>query len=156
MEPNARNLEGLRSVLRANAVFSGISGVASMLLSHSVAAFLGIESTGKFLGWSPHQHIFLIGLSLAVFSGCLLWISSRSPISSRQVQVVFVLDVAWVLGSAAILLFEPISLTVVGRWLMAFLAAVVGVFAVLQFFSLRQVQLGRGRRCVLSTRDSLR
>jgi hypothetical protein len=136
--------------------FLGISGFALMLLSHSVAAFLGIESAGNFLGWPPHQHIFLIGLSLAVFSGWLLWISFRNPIPSRQVQVVFVLDLAWVLGSAAILLFEVISLAAAGRWLVAFLASAVGVFAVLQFLSLRQAQPGTGRGCVLSARDSLR
>ncbi len=53
-------------------------------------------------------------------------------------MAVIVLDVAWVAGSALILLFDLVPLTTAGRWTIALLAEVVALFAILQTIGLRR------------------
>ena len=151
MEQRVCTFEPLRSVLQANAAFSGISGVSAMIWARPLAALLGIE-TGEWMGWSAPQHIFSVGLSLVLFSIALLWMSFQRPIPLWQVQVVIALDVAWVLASVAIVLFQPISLTLPGSFLVFLLAMIVSGFAALQRLLSKQAHRGPFGLCAFTTK----
>lgn len=119
----------LRNALLGNALFSGLSGLISLLAAQPLAAFTGIEEPVVFI---------ILGIVLILFAVDLVWITSREIINRRLAVAVIVLDVAWVAGSVLILLFNPVPVTTAGRWLIALLAEVVAVFAVLQTIGLRR------------------
>ena len=65
----------LRWALRGNAVFSGTSGVAILMLRNSIAPHVGVPSGGDL---AP------TGVSLLLFCGWLAWMSSREEIPRRH------------------------------------------------------------------------
>lgn len=133
MSTTVRSSRLLRWALRANAGFSTLSAVVLIGFSESAAAFLGAAE--------PEQMITL-GIQLAVFAAWLVWLASRAAIPRWQVAVVIVLDAVWVASSAAMLLSPPPPLTVGGKWAIALVAEVVGLFGVLQFVGLRRLRRG--------------
>jgi hypothetical protein len=52
---------------------------------------------------------------------------------------VILAEAAWVAGSLALLLSGIAPLTVMGKWLIAILADIVGIFAVLQYIGLQRL-----------------
>lgn len=119
----------LRNALRGNALFSGFSGMVSVFAAQSLAAFTGLQEPLVFI---------VIGVVLILFALDLIWIASRESIDRRFVWAVIILDIAWVAGSAIILLLDLIPLTVAGRWTTILLAETVAVFAILQYIGLRR------------------
>ena len=119
----------LRYALRGNALFSAASGIVALVAAQSLAAFIGIQESLVFV---------VLGVVLLLFAIDLIWIASRKTIDRRVTWAVIVLDVAWVAGSAIILLFDLVPLTVAGSWTIALLAEAVAVFAVLQYVGLRR------------------
>jgi hypothetical protein len=119
----------LRNALRGNALFSGLSGIVSLVAAQSLATFTGIQESLVFV---------ILGVVLILFAVDLIWIASRESINRRFAVAVIFMDVAWVAGSAIILLFDLLPLTVAGRWTIALLAEVVAVFAILQTIGLRR------------------
>jgi hypothetical protein len=119
----------LRNTLRGNALFSGLSGMISILAAQSLATFTGVQEPLVFV---------VLGVVLILFALDLIWIASRESIDLRFVWAVIILDVAWVAGSAIILLLDLIPLTVAGRWTIILLAEAVAVFAILQYIGLRR------------------
>ncbi len=132
-DPRARLLRG---ALRGNAFFSATSGLILFAFGGSVASFLGAANATEMLA---------LGGQLAIFAAWLAWLSSRSVISRWQVALVIALDLVWVAGSAATLLSPPPALTMGGKWAIAFVADVVGLFAILQFVGLRRITRTRLR-----------
>lgn len=122
----------LRRVLRGNGLFSGISGLVLLVGAKPVAAFLG-------LAWPVA--LMSLGVTLLAYAAVLFWVTSQESIKRPFVQMAILLDVAWVVGSAAILLAGWLPLTVAGKWTVALLAEVVAIFAALQGYA-----LWRGRK----------
>jgi hypothetical protein len=118
-----------RRVLRGNGLFSGISGLVLLVGAQPVAAFLGLE-------WPVA--LMSLGVTLLAFAAVLFWITAQESVARPFVQFVFLLDVAWVVGSAAILLAGWLPLTVAGKWVVALLAEVVAIFAALEGYVLWQ------------------
>lgn len=119
----------LRNALRGNALFSGLSGVVSLFAAQSLAAFTGIQEPLVFV---------ILGIVLILFAVDLVWIASRETIDRRIAWAVILLDIAWVVGSVIILLFDLVPLTIAGRWTIALLAEAVAIFAILQYIGLRR------------------
>lgn len=120
----------LRLALRSNAVFSALSAIVFTVASGAIASFLG---------FLPTQQVFLLGVQLAVFAVWLTWLSTRAAVPRWQVWLIIALDVLWVAGSFQLVLASPSGLTVGGKWAIALVADVVGLFAILQFVGLRQL-----------------
>jgi len=120
----------LRNALRGNALFSGLSGAVALLAAQSLAAFTGIQMPVVFI---------ILGVVLILYAIDLFWIASQETIDHRFAWATILLDVVWVLGSVAILLFESPPLTVAGRWTVALLAEAVAIFAILQYIGLRRL-----------------
>lgn len=127
---NAQKSNLLRNALRGNALFSGTSGLVALLAAPSLAAFTGIE---------PPIIFVVLGIVLILYAVDLWWVASRQTINRRLAWAAIILDILWVAGSVALLLFGWLPLTVAGSWTIALLAEVVAIFAVLQFIGLRRM-----------------
>lgn len=120
----------LRQSLRANAVFSTVSGLTFALASGFIASFLGaVES------WL----VLAIGVQLLCFAGMLVWLASRSEISAPLAMAVITADLLWILGTGIVVYVD--LLTRAGNILIVVLADVVLLLAVLQAIGVRR--LGR-------------
>ncbi len=120
----------LRLALGGNAAFSTLSAVIFLAAAQPIASFLG---------FLPGKQVVFLGIQLGVFAAWLAWLSTRPAIPRWQVWLIIALDALWVAGSFPLLLASPPGLTVGGKWAIALVADVVGLFAILQFVGLRQL-----------------
>ena len=121
----------LRRALRGNAVFSTLSAGVLVAGSSVLGPWLGI----------PTLALVVVGLGLLPFALFLERNVRRSEVDPGEARLAVAGDVAWVVGSVALLLFDPIGLTTAGQVAVIAVALVVADFAVLQ-----AIGLGRLRR----------
>jgi len=117
----------LRYSLRANAWFSGLSGLVFLFAAEPLATFLGLDTP-----WI----IRLLGLGLLGYAFWLHLIVSRPTLDCREVWSAIALDGAWVISSAVLLISDLLPLTIAGRWAMGITTDLVALFAVLQMVGL--------------------
>jgi hypothetical protein len=129
IKPQASALGMMRSALRANGIFSSISGTLLIVLAEPVSILIGIQ---------PSVVLVIIGLAVLAFAGLLLWATSRPEIDRRLTVTTVILDTAWVVASVTILLSGQPPLTTAGKWLIAILAIIVADFAVWQSIGLKR------------------
>ena len=127
-QPDAETL--LRRTLRANGVFSGVSGLLFVAGSGSLTAFIGLPSP-----WI----LIAIGLSLLGYAALLFQAASRSPIDLRHAILFTAMDTLWVAGSAILPINGWIPFTPAGKWAVIIIAEIVAVLAVFQFIGLRRL-----------------
>lgn len=125
-----RNSSPIRSILYANAIFSGVSGLLFIIASQPIARFLGINMP---------LAILMLGVGLVGYAALLYLNASRPEISRSFVLFAVVADSVWVLLSIILLLTNWLPLTASGRWAIGIVAAMVDVFATLQFFEWRKM-----------------
>ncbi len=121
----------LRRALRANGVFSTVSG--------GLALAAGSYAIGPRLGVEPSWIVLLVGLGLLLFAFDLFANAARIDISLSKVKSAIAGDIAWIAGSIAVILIDPTGLTTAGVVTIAIVAAVVAEFAMLQWIGLRRV-----------------
>lgn len=121
----------IRPILRANAVFSGISGLVISILPGGTAGILGLEQGDTVL--------FYVGLGLILFSSLLFFTAARTAISALVVLGVIVADALWVALSILLLVTSWIPLSAAGRWGVGVVALIVDLFATLQFLAWKQM-----------------
>ena len=119
----------LRLSLRANAIFSAVSGSGMLFAASAIAGLLGIEQT---------LLVRITGVNLLGFAALLVWLASREVIKPSLAMAVVVADLLWVAGSAALLPAGVFSTT--GNWLVAGVADVVLLFAILQYVGIRRMR----------------
>jgi hypothetical protein len=120
----------LRNAMRANGVFSAVSGAAALLFSSTLADTTGIQ---------PPLVFTVLGVILILYAIDLFWVTSRPQLDIRFGWAAVVLDLAWVLGSLVLLLTDLLPLTTAGKWIIAILADIVLVFAIVQFIGIRRL-----------------
>jgi len=64
---------------------------------------------------------------------------SRNSRASRLALAFVAMDGLWVVGSAILLAGGWVPLTAAGRWAILIVAAIVALFAVLQYYGLRRI-----------------
>lgn len=116
-----------RRVLRANGVFSVLTGAALAAACQPVARFLGPDSALALL---------VVGLATFLYAVYLLWVLSRPVVRQRLLVTIGAADAAWVVVSIVLLLLPGIPFTVEGRWAVGVLALVVADFAAVEFYAL--------------------
>ncbi len=119
----------LRLSLRANAIFSAVSGSGMLFAASAIAGLLGIEQT---------LLVRITGVNLLGFAALLVWLASREVIKPSLAIAVVVADLLWVAGSAGLLPTGVFSPT--GNWLVAGVADVVLLFAILQYVGIRRMR----------------
>ncbi len=123
----------LRGALRANAAFSTLCGAILVVLGGVLDPVLGV----------PALALRLVGASLLPFAVSLWMNARRAEVSRREAWLAVGLDLAWVAGSAALILGELWPLTTAGRWAVIGVAEVVLLWALLQTAGLVRRPLGR-------------
>ena len=122
----------LRNVLKANAIFSTVSGLMFILFASSLASLFG----------STTNPMIFVGLGLVIlpFAIYVYKISTMEALNTRLVWVIIGLDTFWVVASAVLLLTNIVPLTTMGKWMIGFSAEIVAVFAILEFAGLRKLR----------------
>ena len=105
----------LRLSLRANAIFSAVSGSGMLFAASAIAGLLGIEQT---------LLVRITGANLLGFASLAMAVVGA--------------DLLWVAGSAVLLPAGVFSPT--GNWLVAGVADVVLLFAILQYVGIRRMR----------------
>ncbi len=124
-------MDTLKSALRSNAAFSALCAASIATLHAPLIRLFG----------APHQQatavfVWALVIGLLLFSGWILWVVQRPGMRGAAVWI-SAADLAWVLSSAAVLLFPPAWLTLTGRWLIAGIAVAVLLLALWQLAALR-------------------
>ena len=118
-------MKGLAVVLRANAAFSIVSGGSLLLAAPAIGTVLG--SVEPWL-------LRLIGAGLLLFAALVLH-EARAP-SAAGTWPILAGDLGWVLASILLVAWGPGWLSLAGRWVVLVVAAIVGLFAYLQWHAL--------------------
>jgi hypothetical protein len=127
----------LRRTLWANAVFSVISGIVLVAFAGPFAT-LATEAPLS-VGSLELATVFqLLGLGVVAFGAIAGWAASRETLPRGWAQVIFAADVAWVAGSALVLLL-PASWSAIGIAGIVVVALIVADMAVLEYLGLRRL-----------------
>lgn len=119
----------LHTVLRLNAAFCGIFGLAFLLFAGSFAGWLGIPSAAALL---------VTGLLLIGWEIFVLQLVRHPQIPVAGAWAVIFGDLAWVVGSIALLLGGWLPLTKSGAWFVAIIADIVLLFVIIQYLGLKK------------------
>ena len=118
----------LRRALRANGIFSLISGMAFLFAARPIANLIGIDYPVVIAG---------IGISLIFFAGALFYNAARKEVSRIEATLAVAGDFAWVAGSVVVVALG--ILTPSGNWGVAAIADIVLFFAIFQFVGIRHL-----------------
>jgi hypothetical protein len=121
----------LRKALLADALLSGITGLALALAAGSLATLLGLPI--GLLRWS--------GVILIPFAAFVAWLGTRDRVQRPLVFAVVACNALWALDSVLLLLTGWVEPTILGEVFVLGQAAVVAVLAELEFFGLRRSTL---------------
>lgn len=122
----------LRNTLTANAAFSGLTGLATAVLSGALADPLGI----------PQPILVVVGLGLVPYALLLRRFATDAQLRGQQAWIAIGADLAWVGASVLVLAVSPGSLTTLGHWVIGIVALGVADFAVLQWVGVRRLGTG--------------
>lgn len=124
----------LRRVLWGNATFSTLCALVILFA-------LGPVTT--FMGWPLQWPLLVLGIGLLPFALFVAYVARQQPFNQSLAWVVIEMDIAWVIGSAAILMLSwPVSTTVEGKWAIGIVAEIVATFAILQYVGVRRLAKG--------------
>ena len=129
--PVQENGRFLRNVLRANAIFSTVSGVFVILFAKSVAQLIALENP---------LLLIALGIDLLPFAFFVYKVSAMETLNSKWVWVIIEMDILWVVSSVVLLFSNIVPFTTAGMWMIGLLAEVVAIFAVLEYVGLRKAQ----------------
>ena len=127
----------LRRTLWGNAVFSVISGAALVAFATPFAR-LATEAPLTVMGLDLALVFELLGLGVVAFGAICAWAASRETLPRSWAQLIFAADIAWVVGSALVLML-PAAWTTAGIAGIAVVALIVADLAVLEYLGLRRL-----------------
>jgi hypothetical protein len=127
----------LRRTLWGNAVFSVISGAVLVAFAGPFAA-LATEAPLS-VGRLELATVFeLLGVGVVAFGLIAGWAASRETLPRGWARTIFAADVAWVAGSALVLLL-PAAWSAIGIAGIVVVALIVADIAVLEYLGLRRL-----------------
>lgn len=121
------HFKSLSQAMRANGIFTTVSGFTLLVASKAAAELTGLDDSLLFAG---------LGFILLLYALFLFVVSARRPVNRRYAYAAVALDAGWVVGSLLILVSGWPPMSVAGRWAVALLAEVVGLFALWQAYAL--------------------
>jgi hypothetical protein len=124
----------LRCSLKANACFSLLSALTLLSAAGPISTKIG----------SVHaSDLRNVSVALLIYCAFLWRTSKRERITGINAWPFVILDLGWVLGSAAAILLA--NLTVTGKWVVGLIADFVLAFAVAQLFGILRLKAGPDR-----------
>jgi hypothetical protein len=127
----------LRRTLWGNAGFSVISGAVLVAFAGPFAA-LATEAPLAVAGLDLAIVFELLGVGVVAFGVLAGWAASRRALPRSWAQAIFAADIAWVAGSALVLLL-PASWSTAGIAGIVVVALIVADIAVLEYLGLRRL-----------------
>jgi hypothetical protein len=118
----------LQRVLIADAVISGTSGVLLLVAAGPLSRILGV----------PASLLSSAGVSLLPFVAFLIWLCTRTNVPRSAVWIVIALNLAWVVGSIALLFADRLDPNRLGIAFILVQAIAVAGFAEMQYVGLRR------------------
>lgn len=118
----------LKPALFGNSIFSGISGITTLIL---------MDPLNQLIGISEPLVLPILGVGLILFAGTIVFHATRKVIDPMQVKLIIVQDLLWVVGSVVILSFQMFGLTHLGYILIGVIAIAVADFTFLQYHGLK-------------------
>jgi hypothetical protein len=118
----------LRRALLADAVFSGIAAIVLTLDAGALAPLLAL----------PEVLLRETGLFLIAYTALVGWLGTRQTMPKVLVGIVIAGNIAWTVGSIALLFSGAVTPNLLGEALVAAQAIATGVFAELQYIGLRR------------------
>jgi hypothetical protein len=134
---NASSDRLLRRTLWGNAVFSVISGAVLVACAAPFAAW-ATHAPVSVAGLDLAVMLELLGIGVALFGVLCGWAASRPVLPAGLARLIFAADIAWVIGSALVLLL-PASWTTAGVAGIVVVALVVADLAILEYLGLRRL-----------------
>lgn len=113
-----------RVFLALNAAFSGIIGVYLLLATGSVSEILFAEQSK----WQPVA-LRILGIGLVIFGLGLFLMASNRFITKKQVMIITMMDIGWLVASVFLLLMASSLFTSTGENLIGLVATVVAILA---------------------------
>ena len=129
MTGNATAAPLLRRAMQADAVVSWVSGLLLTLLPGPLSALIG---------FAEPDYLLAVGIGLIGYAAWLLFSARRPEVNLWAGRTAILLNVLWVVGSAALLLAVPGLFNSLGQWLVGLVALVVADFALVQYIGLRR------------------
>lgn len=117
--------------IRLNAAFSTLTGGFMLLNAQRVSAFIGIGAPWMYL---------LVGAGLLVFAADLVVHSQTLERAARKAVYFSIADIAWVIGSAILLITRPTGLQPHGTVAVVLVAIIVSVLAWFQLTAYRSLK----------------
>ena len=109
----------LRTALRGNAIFCCLSGVTMLGFSAAIGGWLGLEQ---------HLPLMIVGGVLLVYAVSLVIYAGRRSIRLAEAWIAIGSDLAWVIGTAALLLMAPDLFSTIGKLILLVVALDVSHF----------------------------
>jgi hypothetical protein len=122
-------MKSLKNVMLINAFSSGATGVILILFPGIISGIFGISTKLPFVAVG----IFLFLFAILVFAQAI-----RDPIHKGWLKLIIILDIAWVVESAILILAQLFDLSSIGYVLTGAVALWVALMATLQTKGLKQ------------------
>lgn len=119
-----------RVVLRADGALVATSAVGLIAGARPVSSFLGLDGA---------MGLVIVGVVFVPCAALLFWWAGRRPVARYAVVAAAVVNVAWVIGSVALLLLDRPELTSGGRWAVAVVAGLVALVGAAEIVALRRM-----------------
>jgi hypothetical protein len=118
----------LRRAVQADAI---VSGAMALLLTFDAGALAPLLDL-------PEALLRESGLFLIAYAALVGWLGTRSSMPKLLVAIVIAGNVAWTLGSIALLFSDAVTPNLLGEAFVAIQAVATGVFAELQYIGWRR------------------
>jgi hypothetical protein len=103
-----------------------------------IVVLVGARPLATFLGLGEALPLALLGGVLLGYAALLYWRARQEPLPARLLGTVVIINAAWVVASALLVIENPFALTTGGRWLVGIVAALVADLAIIQAITLRR------------------
>lgn len=113
---------------------------AATVVPFALALLAGARPIARFLGLGGALPVALVGAALVPYAAMLVWDATRQAVTRRALLVPVVLNAAWVVASAGILVSGRPELSTGGRWAVAIVADLVAGVALFQVIALRRLR----------------
>ncbi|MFK7948704.1 MAG: hypothetical protein AB8G11_14020 [Saprospiraceae bacterium] len=120
----------LQNVLKANAVFSILSGSIMLFFGNSIAEMMNILNS---------IIVMIIGGGLILFGGFVWYQASRSTVIIKAIKAIIIQDWFWVIGSIIIIGLQLFQISFQGYVLIGIVALIVANFAFFQNYYLKRI-----------------
>ncbi|MGY4287478.1 hypothetical protein ACVWXO_006698 [Bradyrhizobium sp. LM2.7] len=118
----------VRRALLADAIFSGVAALGFTFGASAFGALFNL----------PEALLRETGLFLIFYAALVGWLASRAAVPKPLVLLVVIGNVAWTIGSIALLFSGAVSPNLSGELMVVAQAIATGVFAELQYVGLRK------------------